>query len=177
MLRTLATLTGIRILRPLLRKCLHAHTGLPPDVRPSVHAGMAICPAARRAFIVNPYTTRCATLYISCELLRASHSRNPHRYSHSRAVLTHIASCSYRFASECAYVCACKHAHPSARPESLYSKQPYCTQCYNVYKLRAASLPLAASASLPVFALPRCAHAHRFLLIPVCLRMCVCLCV
>ena len=41
--------------RPALRFAhgFLAHTGLPPDVRSSVHAGMAICPAARRAYKVN----------------------------------------------------------------------------------------------------------------------------
>ena len=49
----LETLTGIRTSALCSRTSLPAHTGLPPNVRPSVHASMAICPAARRAYIVN----------------------------------------------------------------------------------------------------------------------------
>ena len=115
-------------------------------------------------------------MYISCGLLRASHSRNPHRYSHSEALAAQVPSCSYRFASGCPAICPCRHGHLPGRPESLYSKLLYDTLCHIVYKLRVAPC-FALSQPSPVFALPRCAYAHRFLLIPVCLQLCAYMCV
>ena len=122
-------------------------------------------------YIINTYTTHCATSYISCVPLRALRRfrvtagiRTP-----ALCLRTSLRS-SYRFAFRCPCICPCRHGHLPGRLKSLYSKHLFDTSRHIVYKLRVSPC-FALSKPSPVFPLPALADASAFVLIPVCLQM------